>query len=260
MTSTEYPLPNASTELAGQVAMITGGTSGLGWRFTRVLAAAGAVVVPTGRRRDRLDEIAALIEAEGGTAYPVVMDMTDADSILAGIAEASAAVGPITIAVNNAGVPDAQRAHKMPLALVDSVLDTNVRGPWILACEVARRLIEAGAPGRIVNIASVAAFNYSGEGAALYSVSKAAIARMSEVLAVEWARYGINVNCIAPGAFASEMMDGMLSRMGDITARFPRRRIGDPAQLDSTLLYLCSPASDAVTGTVIRVDDGQGPR
>jgi NAD(P)-dependent dehydrogenase (short-subunit alcohol dehydrogenase family) len=217
-------------------------------------------VVPTGRRRERLDEIARLIEADGGTAYPVVMDMTDADSIVAGVAEAASAVGTITIAVNNAGVPDAQRAHKMSLEIVDSVLDTNVRGPWILACEVARRLIDSEASGRIVNIASVAAFNYSGEGAALYSVSKAAIARMSEVLAVEWARYGINVNCIAPGAFASEMMDGMLSRMGDITARFPRRRIGDPAQLDSTLLYLCSPASDAVTGTVIRVDDGQGPR
>jgi NAD(P)-dependent dehydrogenase (short-subunit alcohol dehydrogenase family) len=260
MTSTEYPLPNASTDLTGQVALVTGGTSGLGWRFTRVLAAAGAVVVPTGRRRERLDEIARLIEADGGTAYPVVMDMTDADSIVAGVAEAASAVGTITIAVNNAGVPDAQRAHKMSLEIVDSVLDTNVRGPWILACEVARRLIDSEASGRIVNIASVAAFNYSGEGAALYSVSKAAIARMSEVLAVEWARYGINVNCIAPGAFASEMMDGMLSRMGDITARFPRRRIGDPAQLDSTLLYLCSPASDAVTGTVIRVDDGQGPR
>ena len=260
MTSTEYPLPNASTDLTGQVALVTGGTSGLGWRFTRVLAAAGAVVVPTGRRRERLDEIARLIEADGGTAYPVVMDMTDADSIVAGVAEAASAVGTITIAVNNAGVPDAQRAHKMSLEIVDSVLDTNVRGPWILACEVAARLIDSEASGRIVNIASVAAFNYSGEGAALYSVSKAAIARMSEVLAVEWARYGINVNCIAPGAFASEMMDGMLSRMGDITARFPRRRIGDPAQLDSTLLYLCSPASDAVTGTVIRVDDGQGPR
>ena len=260
MSSAEYPLPNASTDLSGQVALVTGGTSGLGWRFTRVLAAAGAVVVPTGRRRERLDEIARLIEAEGGSAYPVVMDMTDADSIIAGVAEAAAAVGTITIAVNNAGVPDAQRAHKMSLDLVDSVLDTNVRGPWILACEVARRLIEAKTAGRIVNIASAAAFNYSGEGAALYSVSKAAIARMSEVLAVEWARFGINVNCIAPGAFASEMMDGMLSRMGDITTRFPRRRIGDPAQLDSTLLYLCSPASDAVTGTVIRVDDGQGPR
>jgi len=257
---TDYPLPNASTDLSGQVALVTGGTSGLGWRFTRVLAAAGAVVVPTGRRRDRLDEIARLIEAEGGSAHPVVMDVTDADSIIAGVAEAEDAVGTVSIAVNNAGVPDAQRAHRMSLELVDSVLDTNVRGPWILANEVARRLMAAERPGRIINISSVGAFNYSGQGAALYSVSKAAVARMSEVLAVEWARFGINVNCIAPGAFSSEMMDGMLERMGDITQGFPRRRIGDPAHLDSTLLYLCSPASDAVTGTVIRVDDGQGPR
>lgn len=257
---TDYPLPHIAHDLTGQVALVTGGTSGLGWRFTRVLAAAGAVVVPTGRRRERLDEIARVVEADGGVAHPIEMDMTDAESILAGVAAAEEAVGTVTIAVNNAGVPDAQRAHRMSLELVDSVLDTNVRGPWILACEVARRLMAADRPGRIVNIASVAAFNYSGEGAALYSVSKAAIARMSEVLAVEWARFGINVNCIAPGAFSSEMMDGMLERMGDISQRFPRRRIGDPAQLDSTLLYLCSPASDAVTGTVIRVDDGQGPR
>ncbi len=257
---TDYPLPHIAHDLSGQVALVTGGTSGLGWRFTRVLAAAGAVVVPTGRRRERLDEIARVIEADGGTAHPIEMDMTDAESILAGVAAAEEAVGTVTIAVNNAGVPDAQRAHRMSLELIDSVLDTNVRGPWILACEVARRLMAADRPGRIVNIASVAAFSYSGEGAALYSVSKAAVARMSEVLAVEWARFGINVNCIAPGAFSSEMMDGMLERMGDISQRFPRRRIGDPAQLDSTLLYLCSPASDAVTGTVIRVDDGQGPR
>lgn len=257
---TDYPLPHIAHDLTGQVALVTGGTSGLGWRFTRVLAAAGAVVVPTGRRRERLDEIARVVEANGGVAHPIEMDMTDADSILAGVAAAEEAVGTVTIAVNNAGVPDAQRAHRMSLELIDSVLDTNVRGPWILACEVARRLMAADRPGRIVNIASVAAFNYSGEGAALYSVSKAAVARMSEVLAVEWARFRINVNCIAPGAFSSEMMDGMLERMGDISQRFPRRRIGDPAQLDSTLLYLCSPASDAVTGTVIRVDDGQGPR
>ena len=97
-------------------------------------------------------------------------------------------------------------------------------------------------------------------GAALYSITKAAIHRMTEVLAVEWARFNINVNCIAPGAFASEMMDGMLSRMGDITKYFPRGRLGDPAQLDSTLLYLVSPASEAVTGTTIKVDDGQGSR
>ena len=91
-------------------------------------------------------------------------------------------------------------------------------------------------------------------------MTKAAVNRMTEVLAVEWSRFHINVNAIAPGAFASEMMDGMLERMGDITKFFPRKRIGDPAQLDSTLLYLVSPASEVVTGTVIGVDDGQGPR
>ena len=93
-----------------------------------------------------------------------------------------------------------------------------------------------------------------------YSITKAAVARMSEVLAVEWARYGINVNCIAPGAFNSEMMDGMIGRIGEFADRFPRRRMGEAPQLDSTLLYLCSPASEFVTGATIFVDDGQGTR
>jgi NAD(P)-dependent dehydrogenase (short-subunit alcohol dehydrogenase family) len=148
----------------------------------------------------------------------------------------------------------------MEIDLIDRVLDINVRAPFVLSCEVARRLMAAGKPGRIVNIASSAAYSYRGEGAALYSVSKAAVVRITETLSVEWARNNINVNAIAPGAFESEMMDGMLSRMGDIAQHFPRKRIGNPAQLDSTLLYLVSPASDAVTGTCIRVDDGQGAR
>jgi NAD(P)-dependent dehydrogenase (short-subunit alcohol dehydrogenase family) len=104
------------------------------------------------------------------------------------------------------------------------------------------------------------AFNYGGGAAALYSVTKAAVNRMTEALAVEWAGFGINVNAIAPGAFRSEMMDGMLERLGDITAHFPRKRLGEPPQLDSTLLYLVSPDSEAVTGTVIKVDDGQSSR
>jgi NAD(P)-dependent dehydrogenase (short-subunit alcohol dehydrogenase family) len=116
------------------------------------------------------------------------------------------------------------------------------------------------AGGRIVNISSMGAFSYAGGGAALYSITKAAIVRMTETLAVEWARFGINVNAIAPGAFASEMMDGMLQRVGDITRAFPRQRLGQPSQLDSTLLYLVSPASEFVTGTVVKVDDGQGSR
>ena len=260
MSNTEYPLPNTSNDLSGQVALVTGATSGLGRRFARVLAAAGAKVIGTGRRQERLDELVAEIESAGGSAAGVAMDMTDTDSILAGVETAQGAFGTITILVNNAGVPDAQRAHKMSIDLIDTVFDTNLRGPYVLSCAVARRLIEEKSPGRIVNISSIAATNYDGHGAALYSITKAGISRMTEVLAVEWARNHINVTGIAPGAFHSEMMAGMLERMGDFSDAMPRKRLGDPAQLDSTLLYLCSPASDAVTGTVIKVDDGQSPR
>ena len=250
-----FPLPNNSTDLTGQVALVTGASSGLGYRFARVLAAAGAKVAIAARRVDKLEALAEEIRAAGGTALPIAMDATDAGQLIAAVAKAETELGVVTILINNAGIPDAQRAHKMSLELIDQVLDVNVRAPFILSCEVARRLMAAEKPGRIVNIASAAAFSYAGGGAALYSVSKAAVARTAEVLAVEWAR-----NAIAPGAFASEMMDGMLSRVGDITQRFPRQRLGDPAQLDSTLLYLVGPASEAVTGTVIRVDDGQGGR
>jgi NAD(P)-dependent dehydrogenase (short-subunit alcohol dehydrogenase family) len=255
-----FPLPNASTDLSGQVALVTGASSGLGYRFAKVLASQGAKVAIAARRVDKLEALAEEIRKAGGTALPIEMDATDADQLIAAVAKAEAELGTVTILVNNAGIPDAQRAHKMSIELIDRVLDINVRAPFILSCEVARRLMAAEKPGRIVNIASQAAFSYGGGGAALYSVSKAAVARTAEVLAVEWARFGINVNAIAPGAFASEMMDGMLSRVGDITKGFPRQRLGDPAQLDSTLLYLVGPASDAVTGTVLRVDDGQGGR
>jgi NAD(P)-dependent dehydrogenase (short-subunit alcohol dehydrogenase family) len=255
-----YPLPNAAIDLTGKVALVTGASSGLGWRFAKVLAAAGARVAITGRRAERLDALAAEITAAGGVALPLTLDVTDAEQLIKVVGLAQDGLGVVDILVNNAGIPDAQRAHKMPLELIDRVLDTNVRAPYVLACEVARRLIEAKQPGRIINIASMAAYQYGGGGAALYSISKAAVVRMTEALAVEWGRYHINVNGIAPGAFASEMMDGMLERVGDITKAFPRGRIGDPAQMDSTLLYLASPASEFVSGTVIKIDDVQGGR
>jgi len=255
-----FPTPNFSTDLTGQVALVTGTTSGLGRRFAIVLAKAGAKVALTGRRAERLDELAAEIRADGGECVPLTLDMTDTQSILSVVEAAEEALGPVTILVNNAGIPDAQRAHKMPIELIDAVFDTNLRGPYVLSCEVARRLIEKELPRRIVNVSSMGAFNYGGGGAALYSITKAGIVRMTEALAVEWARFNINVNCIAPGAFASEMMDGMLSRIGDITQAFPRKRLGDPAQLDSTLLYFVSPSSEFVTGSVAKVDDGQGSR
>jgi len=254
------PMPHVSHDLTGEVALVTGATSGIGNRFAQVLAAAGAKVIGTGRRRERLDELVATIESAGGSAVGVEMDMTSADSILNGFAEAETAFGTITILVNNAGIPDAQRAHKMDVELIDRVFDTNLRGPYLLSVEHAKRLIAEQRPGRQINISSMSGFHYDGHGAALYSVTKAAIARMTEALAVEWSRNHINVNAIAPGAFESEMMDGMIERIGEFWQYMPRKRLGRTAQLDSTLLYLCSPASDAVTGTIIKVDDGQSPR
>jgi len=256
-----YPLPNASHDLKGQVALVTGCSSGLGWRFAKTLAAAGASVAVTARRKERLEALAQEIRAAGGIAEPIALDMQDPTQIVAAVEAAERALGLVTILVNNAGIPDAQHATKQSLELINRVFDTNLRGPYVLSCEVARRLIAAKSPGRMVNIASIGAFRYQGGGgAALYSVTKAGIVRMTEALSAEWAGYRINVNCIAPGAFSSEMMDGMLSRIGDISQSFPRRRIADPALMDSTLLYLVAPSSEAVTGTVIKVDDGQGPK
>lgn len=261
MTSaTPTPAPPRSTDLAAQVALVTGASSGLGRRFAVTLAAAGAEVALAARRVDRLAEVAAEIEAAGGTCAPIELDVTDAARIPAAIDEIEAALGTVTILVNNAGIPDAQRAHRMSLELVDAVLDTNVRAPWLLATEVAKRLIAAETPGRIVNISSMGSFNYTGIGAALYSTSKAAVNRMTETLAVEWARYNINVNAIAPGMFASEMSDGMIERIGDPSGSYPRKRLGQPHQLDATLLYLVGPASEVVTGTVLKADDAQSSR
>jgi NAD(P)-dependent dehydrogenase (short-subunit alcohol dehydrogenase family) len=246
--------------LAGRVALVTGAGSGLGRQFALALAGAGATVAVAARRRVKLDEVVGTISQAGGTAYAVELDVRDPQAARRALDEVTALAGLPDVLVNNAGVPDAKRAHRMPLELVDQVLETNLRGPWLLTTDLAARWIEAGVRGRVVNIGSMTGIHYTGEGAALYSVTKAAVHRMTEVLAVEWARYGINVNAIAPGAFASEMMDGMLARMGDISESFPRRRLGSPEQLDSTLLYLVSPQSEAVTGAVITVDDGQTHR
>jgi NAD(P)-dependent dehydrogenase (short-subunit alcohol dehydrogenase family) len=247
-------------DLTGQVALVTGATSGLGRRFAVVLAEAGAKVGLVGRRPERLAETAAEIAAFGSTSLVLPADLASAETATEVVRATEAQLGPVTILVNNAAMPDAMYAAKMPLDLVDAVIHTNFRAPFVLSCEVARRLIALQRPGRIVNVSSMSSFYYTGEAAALYSMTKAAVNRMTETLAVEWARFHINVNGIAPGAFDTEMMQGMVERVGDMTAGYPRRRMGEPYQLDTTLLYLVDPRSDFVTGTIIKVDDGQIPR
>jgi NAD(P)-dependent dehydrogenase (short-subunit alcohol dehydrogenase family) len=229
----------------------------LGRRFAAALAAAGAQVIVTGRDATAVETAAREL---GDRCAPAVLDMSKAETFSDAIDAAEHHFGTVTILVNNAGVVDAQRAHRMPMELIDSVINTNLRGPFVLACEIAGRLIKAKVPGRIVNISSSAAFHYEGNAAALYATTKGAVNRMTEALAVEWARFHINVNAIAPGGFNTDMMAGNFERVGSMTDQWPRKRLGEPAQLDSTLLYLCAPASELVTGTIVRVDDGQMPR
>ncbi len=254
--------PEFSTDLSDQVALVTGATSGLGQRFAEVLAQSGAKVALSGRRTDRLEKLAVSITEQGGIAVPIPLDVSNMSSFANTIDKIEAELGGITILVNNAGIPDAQYATAMSLEKINQVIDTNFRGAFALSTEVARRMIEAGTPGKMVNIASMTAFEYHENNAAsLYAMTKSTIVRMTETLAVEWAKFHINVNAIAPGLFESEMTSGMLERMSDaIVEQFPRKRICRPHQLDSALLFLVSPSSDAVTGTVVKVDDGQGGR
>lgn len=252
-----------NTALRGQTALVTGASSGLGVEFAKVLAAHGAKVVLAARRIDLLEAVAEKITASGGEALPLAFDVADTASFAPMIDAVEKLFGRVSILVNNAGIADGCRALDLSMDELDRVWGVNFRGPWALSCEVARRLVAAGEPGRIVNISSIAAYGYDGRAipATFYAVSKAAVVRMTEVLSTEWAQYNINVNAIAPGMFESEMTAAHLERsLQRALDAVPRRRIGQPNQLATTLLYLVDPASDAVTGTCIKVDDGQMTR
>ena len=257
----EFETPNFSVDLSNQVALVTGASSGLGYRFSKVLAKCGAKVALSARRVEKLESLAEEIRSDGGECMVVPIDMVDRESIRAAVNKVEDELGTINTLINNAGMVDAQWAIKQSDELIDGVIDTNLVGPYLLSNEVARKLIEKKEPGRMVNISSLAAFNTTPNSAAvLYSTTKSAIVRMTEALSVEWAKHHINVNAIAPGMFSSEMLDGMLERIGDVSQTLPRKRICSPEQMDSTLLFLVSPSSECVTGTCIKIDDGQTAR
>lgn len=250
--------PALSIDLTGQVALITGASSGLGWRFAEVLAAAGATVAVTGRRIDRLRILEKEINDRGGRALALELDACDPASISACVRQVEDQLGLISILINNAAMLDNQPAETLSLTVANDLIETNFRGPFLLCAEVGRRLIEAKSSGRIVNISSVGAYNHPvGATNSLYNATKSAIRRLTEGLAVEWASHNINVNAIAPGLFRTEMSEEFMRSEAPILASFPRKRAGEPHQLDSTLLYLVAPASEFVTGVCILVDDGQ---
>ena len=251
-----------SRDLEGKVAIVTGASSGLGRQFCKSLANSGASVVACARRGDRIEELAANIRSAGGNAGAFMLDVTDASNIEAAFDFAEANFGTVDILVNNAGISEAGYATELSLDAVDRLLSTNLRSVFLTSREAARRLKSRSMHGRIINIASVGAYSYTPKSiSALYVSTKAAIIRMTEALALEWAADGVNVNAIAPGLFRSEMSEEFISEFGErATARFPRKRFGEPEYLESTLLYLASDNSHFVTGTCIIVDDAQVPR
>ena len=254
-------------DLAGRVALVTGASSGLGWQFARVLAQAGAGVVLSGRRIERLKELRALIEAEGGDAHVVRLDVTDNASIGSAVAHAETEMGNIDILVNNAGMSVARKLTEITPDDYDAMFDTNTRGAFFVAQEVAKRMIarsKGAAPGtwaggRIINIASAAGLRVLPQIGA-YAMSKAAVVHMTRAMALEWGRYGINTNAICPGYIDTEINHGHWGTEAGqkLLQALPRKRVGKPEDLDVVLLMLASGQSHFVNGAVIAADDGFG--
>jgi len=254
-----------SIDLSGRVALVTGASSGLGCQFAKTLARAGAAVVLAGRRVERLKTLRAEIEGSGGDAHVVGLDVTDTDSIKAAIAHAETEMGTLDILVNNSGVSTTQKLVEVEPRDYDYIFNTNTRGAFFVAQEVGKRMLaraSGAAPGtftggRIVNIASVAGLRVLGQ-IGVYAMSKAALIQMTRAMALEWGRYGINVNAICPGYIDTEMNHHhWQTEQGlKLVNMTPRKRLGKPEDLDAVLLMLCANESHFVNGAVVQADDG----
>jgi len=254
-------------DLSGRVALVTGASGGLGAQFARTLAKAGAGVVLAARRTERLKTLRAEIEAEGGDAHVVTLDVTDHDSIKAAVARAETEMGAIDILVNNSGVSTTQKLTDVMPDDYDFIMNTNTRGAFFMAQEVAKRMIarsKGEAPGtytggRIVNVASMAGLRVLGQ-IGVYCMSKAAVVHMTKAMALEWGRFGINVNALCPGYIDTDINHHhwQTDAGQKLVQMLPRKRVGKPQDLDAVLMLLCANESHFVNGAVIAADDGFG--
>ena len=254
-----------SIDLSGRVAFVTGASSGLGAQFARTLARAGAGVVLASRRIEKLKELRARIEGEGGDAHVVELDVTDHDSIKSAVAHAETEMGSIDILVNNSGVSTTQRIQDVTPDDYDFIFDTNVKGAVFVAQDVGKRMLarsRGAAPGsftggRIINIASMAGLKVLPQIGA-YCMSKAAVVQMTKAMALEWGRFGINTNALCPGYIDTEINhDHWRTEQGQkLIAMLPRKRVGQPQDLDALIVMLASDQSHFINGAVIAADDG----
>ncbi len=256
-----------SIDLSGRVAFITGASSGLGAQFARTLSRAGAAVVLASRRLDRLKELRAQIEGEGGDAHVVELDVTDVDSIKSAVAHAETEVGSIDILINNSGVSTTQRIQDVSEEDYDFMFNTNVKGAFFVAQEVGKRMLaraKGSAPGtytggRIVNIASMAGLRVLPQ-IGVYCMTKAAVVQMTKAMALEWGKFDINVNAICPGYIDTEInhRHWQTEQGQKLVQMLPRKRVGQVGDLDALLVMLCANESHFINGAVIAADDGFG--
>jgi len=242
--------------LDGKTALVTGASSGLGRHLSSVLASQGARVALAARRVDRLRAAVKEIESAGGTALAVPLDVGASCSFSHIVDQIEAALGPIEILINNAGSHLEQAIIKSQPEDYDRTMNTNLRGPFFLSAEIGKRMIDRKIEGRIVNIASDSGLRASPNSVA-YSVAKAGVIHMTKAMALEWARYGINVNAICPGFMVTEMSQAFAQSEAGLKflSRLPRRRAGNPSDFDTMVLALVAPASRFTTGAIIAVDD-----
>jgi len=244
-------------DLSGKVALVTGASSGLGVHFARTLASAGASVAIAARRADRLASLQAELQKAGSKAAAVDLDVQSAKSVSAAFDAIEQALGAIDIVVNNAGISIVKPALDMPEEDWDAVVDTNLRGAWLVTQTAGKRWVAAKRPGVVVNIASILGLRTIGQ-VAPYNASKAGLIHLTRALAMEWARHDIRVNAICPGYIETEMnSDFWKTPAGQrLIERIPQRRIGQPEHLDGALLLLASDAGSFMTGSVLTVDGG----
>ena len=250
-------VPGKLLSLEGKTALVTGASSGFGRHFARVLAGAGAKVALAARRLDVLKQLEAEIRGSGGQAAAVAVDVTDRASVAKAFADAEAALGPITILVNNAGIPSGAFFSKTTEAEWREVMSVNLDGVFRVGQEAARRMAANRTGGSIINIASLLGFGVI-KGLSTYSATKAAVISLTKSMALELARDKIRVNALAPGYFATEFNEAYLaSEAGKrMMARVPMGRAGAVEELDGPLLLLASDAGRFMTGSVITVDGG----